>query len=83
MVVNLSQSTTTTFTATSTDESGNVSLESNTVSIIESSTAGADITAPIAPVITTAPSTVNSDFYTIAGTVTADASSTQTLKVMI
>ena len=83
MVVNLSQSTTTTFTATSTDESGNVSLESNTVSIIESSTAGADITAPIAPVITTAPSTVNSDFYTIAGTVTADASSTQIVKVMV
>ena len=83
VVVNLPQSTTTIFKATSTDESWNVSLDSNTVSIIESSTAGADITAPTAPVITTAPSTVNSDFYTIAGTVTADASSTQIVKVMV
>jgi len=42
-----------------------------------------DTTAPTAPVITTEAATVNADFYTIAGTVTADAASTQTVRVLV
>ena len=42
-----------------------------------------DTTPPAAPVITTASSTVNADFYTISGTVTADANSVQTVRVLV
>jgi len=40
-----------------------------------------DAIAPTAPVITTTAATVNSDYYTITGTVTADATSRQTINV--
>ena len=42
-----------------------------------------DTAVPTAPVITTTAATTNSDFYTIAGTVTVDAASTQTVKVLV
>ena len=88
VVVALPQSATTTFTARATDPTGNAALSTanadaalQSVVIAENATAGADVTAPTAPVITTTATTTNADYYTISGTVTSDASSTQVVKV--
>jgi hypothetical protein len=75
VVVPLTQGAANSFTATSTDEIGNVSAASAAVVITEDPTAGADVTAPPVPVITTGVATVNADFYTIAGTAAADTPS--------
>ncbi len=72
MVVPLAQNATTTFTATATDHSGNVSPASAGVDIGEYDAIGVDTTAPDVPVITTSPATVDADTYTINGMVTDD-----------
>jgi hypothetical protein len=89
-IVALPQAATTTFTARVTDPTSNAALSTSNADsalrsavITESATAGSDTTAPTAPVITTATSTVNADFYTFAGTVTVDSTSTQTVRVLV
>jgi hypothetical protein len=72
VVVSLTPSAVNSFTATSADVYGNTSAPSAAVLITEDPTAGADVTAPPVPVITTAPATVDADFYTIVGTAGAD-----------
>ncbi len=80
-IVALPQSTSTTFTARATDPTGNPALSTangteglkNAV-ITENSALGVDGTAPAGLAITTADATVNADYYTIAGTITADTS---------
>ncbi len=72
VVVPLTQSSANTLSATSTDVYGNTSVASVAVVITENPTAGADVTAPAVPVITTGTATVNADFYTIVGTAGAD-----------
>ncbi|MDD5639891.1 MAG: Ig-like domain-containing protein, partial [Candidatus Pacebacteria bacterium] len=80
VVVPLAQTVANTFTARATDPSGNSALSTanadpllQSVVITESATAGADLAAPAGLAITTADATVNSDYYTIGGTITADA----------
>lgn len=67
----LTQDTANVFTATATDEVGNVSGVSASVTITEAEATG-DTDAPAVPVITTADDTVDADTYTIAGTAGAD-----------
>jgi len=69
-VASLNQNTGNTFSAHSTDESGNTSDASNSVVITELSVA--DTTAPATPIITTGAATVDANEYTISGTAGAD-----------
>lgn len=66
--VTLTQNVANSFTAISTDASGNSSAASSAVVITEDETVGADLTPPDAPVITTTTATVDNDTYEIAGT---------------
>ena len=72
VTVPLTQNATSTFSAVSTDASGNASNASNAVDIGETDLVDVDSTAPTAPEITTDDATVDADQYTLAGTVTAD-----------
>lgn len=70
--VTLAQSTANSFTAISTDASGNASVASSAVVITEDGTVGADVTPPSAPAITTGDATVDADTYEINGTLVDD-----------
>ncbi|MDO8407657.1 MAG: Ig-like domain-containing protein [bacterium] len=76
----LSEQTQYTYYVRCADTAGNTMTTSGTVNFL---TAVLDGTAPSAPIITTTETTVNSDFYTIAGTVAADAPSDSTRTVTV
>ena len=71
LLVPLTQDSANVFVATASDDAGNTSASSSSVTITEATTVG-DTTAPETPVITTSPATVDADTYTIEGTAGAD-----------
>ena len=80
VVVSLPQSTATTFTARVTDAANNAATAGSVV-ITEDGAVGVDSTAPAGLTITTGVATVNADFYTVTGAITADADDT-TIQVL-
>ncbi|PCI24589.1 hypothetical protein COB57_04185 [Candidatus Peregrinibacteria bacterium] len=80
VVVSLPQSTATTFTARVTDAANNAATAGSVV-ITEDGAVGVDSIAPAGLTITTGVATVNADFYTITGSITADADDT-TIQVL-
>ena len=72
IVAALTQDTTNSFTAVSTDAAGNMSVASAGVDIIEDGTVGADLAAPDVPVLDIAPDTIDADVYNVYGTLADD-----------
>lgn len=70
--VTLTQNFANSFTAISTDSSGNASTASTAVIITEDGTVGADVTPPNAPVISNSDNNVDADTYAISGTAADD-----------
>ncbi|MEK7589011.1 MAG: immunoglobulin-like domain-containing protein, partial [Patescibacteria group bacterium] len=78
--VTLTQNAANSFTAISTDSSGNSSSASPAVVITEDGTVGADVTPPDVPVISNSDATIDADTYEIVGT-EADDSGVRTISL--